>query len=163
MSLKYSRSALISNQGFSLVEVMVSLLIMAIGLLGMTALQNKALQFNQAASIDSQVQYLLTDIAERIRANKGNNGYVISYIEPTPVPAVDCTTNSCTSDEMAIWDLSQWRAKVESDEYMPGGESQIEFDSVERIFIISIRYEWGQLEGLDVTNGKRTVSITTRI
>jgi hypothetical protein len=64
---------------------------------------------------------------------------------------------------MAKWDLSQWRAKVENDEYMPGGESQIEFDSAERIFIISIRYEWGQLEGLDVTDGKRTVSITTRI
>lgn len=151
------------DRGFTLIEVMISLLIMAVGLLGMTALQNKALQFNHAASIDSQVQYLMTDIAERIRANKGNGLYVIGFAEPTPVPTKDCATAACTSDEMAKWDLKQWRTKVESEAYMPAGESDIQYDSLDKIFIISIRYEWSQLEGLDVTDGKRTVSITTRI
>ena len=151
------------QQGFTLIEVMVSLLILAIGLLGMTALQNEALKFNYAALIDSQAQYLMTDIAERIRANAGNNLYALEFTEDAPTANIDCGAASCTSNQMAAWDLNQWRAKVEDEDYMPNGESQILFDSVTRTFIISIRYDWSQLGGVDITDGKRTVTITTRI
>ena len=132
----------IPNQGgVTLIEVMVSLLILAIGLLGMTALQNEALKFNQAASVDSQAQYLVTDMAERIRSNEGNNTYVINFTETTPVPTVNCGVNICSSNELAQWDLSQWRAKVENDAAMPNGESQITLDPLARTFVISIRYD----------------------
>ena len=152
-----------ASQGFTLIEVMISLLILAIGLLGMTSLQNEALKFNHAASLDSVAQYLVSDIAERIRANAGNNNYAISFIESSPAVVVDCAVDACDSDELAIWDINQWRAKVASDDYMPNGEGQITFDTLTRTFVISIRYDWSQLGGVDVTDGKRTVTITTRI
>ncbi len=66
-------------RGFSLIEVLISLSILAAGLLGMTALQNEALQFNQAAFTDSQAQFLINDMVERIRANRGNNTYAIGF------------------------------------------------------------------------------------
>ena len=158
------RNCIANDLGFTLIEVMISLFILAIGLLGMAALQNQALKFSHAASIDSQAQYLMTDIAERIRANRGNDLYVIDFIENAPAALVDCGMTSCTSDEMAAWDLTQWRAKVQDPGYMPNGESQILFDSFERTFVISIRYDWSQLGGvLDIANGKRTVTMTTRI
>lgn len=163
MSITRHKTIVTPSQGFTLIEVMVSLLILAIGLLGMTALQNEALKFNHAASVDSQAQYLVTDMAERIRSNRGNNNYVINFIEATPTPTVNCAINTCTSNELAVWDISQWRAKIETVATMPNGESEITLDIPNRTFVISIRYDWSQLGGVDITDGKRTVTVTTRI
>jgi len=157
-------------RGFSLIEVLISLSILAAGLLGMMALQNEALQYNQAAFTDSQAQFLLNDMAERIRANAGNNTYAIGFNEVTPTPDVDCAAASCTSNEMAEWDIAQWRGMVEATvaddgvSYLPGGESEILFNNLTDTYIISIRYDWNRLGEADVnTSGKRTISVTTRI
>lgn len=157
-------------QGFSLIEVLISLSILAAGLLGMTALQNEALQFNQAAFTDSQAQFLINDMVERIRANSGSNLYAINYTEDTPTASVDCATETCTSAEMAVWDLAQWRGMIESTfaddgvTYLPGGESQILFNNTNQTYIISVRYDWSQLGEEELNNdGKRTISVTTRI
>jgi len=150
-------------RGFTLIEVMICLFLLAMGMLGMTSLQNEALKHNHAAFIDSQAQYLLADMAERIRANRGNDTYVMTYTESPPTQAVDCLTSTCTSNQMAIWDLNQWRTKVTDADYLPQGESQIEYDNLTRVFTISIRYDWSALGGIDVDEGKRILSITTRI
>ena len=153
-----------SNQrGFTLIEVMVSLFILAGGLLGMAALQNEVLKYNHAAFLDTQAQYLMSDMAERIRANRGNDAYVIAYSETAPTPSVDCATTSCSSNEMVAWDLNQWRSRVENSDYLPQGQSQIVYEVLTRTFVISIRYDWTQMGGVDISDGKRTVSITTRI
>ena len=152
-----------ATAGFTLIEVLIALFLLAIGLLGMSALQGEALKYNHAAFIDSQAQFLLNDMAKRIRANAGNNIYVIDFTDIPPTIAVNCETDSCTSNQMAIWDLNQWRDKVEDSAYLPQGESQIQFDNAERTFVLSIRYDWSQLGGEEVSGEKRTIRITTRI
>lgn len=154
-----------AQRGFTLLEVMISLLILALGLLGMTALQNEALRFNYAAFTDSQAQFLLTDMVERIRANPGSNLYRISFIEPAPTPPKDCGASGivCSPAEMAAWDIAEWRAFVEDSTLLPDGESEIIFDNATRTFTISISYDWSQLGGVDITEGRRTVSLSTRI
>lgn len=147
--------------GFTLVEVLVSLFILAIGLLGMTALQNEALKYNHAAFIDTQAQFLLSDMAERIRANRGNGTYNLLFTEDPTSSAVDCSANTCSSNQMAAWDLNAWRAMVEDSAYLPEGESQIVYDNLTNTYVISIRYNWEQLGG--VGTGTRTVTFTTRI
>lgn len=57
-----------SQHGVTLVEVLVTLLILSIGLIGMAAMQVRALQFNQDAYLRSQANVLLYDMAERCRA-----------------------------------------------------------------------------------------------
>ncbi len=164
MSIKASHiHPRLPDQGFTLIEVLVSLFILAVGMLGMTALQSEGLKNNHAAFIDSQAQFLLADMIERIRANSGNNSYAITYVEVPAVPAVDCATAACTSAQLAIWDLNQWRAQIEDSAYLPDGESQILFDNLTRTFTVSIRYNWSQLGGEDVFNGLRTVTLNTRI
>ncbi len=142
---------------------MISLVILAVGMLGMVALQQEALKYNHAAFIDSQAQFLVADMAERIRANAGNAGYVILFTETPTTVSVNCESGTCSPSQMAIWDLNKWRELVENTTYLPEGESQIVYDSLTRTFVISIRYEWSQMGGVDITDGKRTVSITTRI
>jgi len=67
-----------NGSGFTLIEVLVSLLILAIGLLGIAALQFKGLRYSNAAFIRSQINFLAYDIADRMRMNRANvDDYVI--------------------------------------------------------------------------------------
>lgn len=153
-----------SASGFSLIEVLISLVILAVGLLGMTALQNEALKYNHAAFTESQALFLIADMTERIRANRSSSNYTIELTQSAPTePVAKCNVASCTSAQMAAWDIYEWRAMVEDPAYLPNGNSAISFDTLENEYTISVSYEWTQLGGVDVTAGIRTVSVTTRI
>jgi type IV pilus assembly protein PilV len=147
-------------RGFSLVEVLVALFIQAFGLLGMTALQIKALKSTHAALIDSQVQFLLADMAERIRGNN-NPAYEIAFAASTPAVGKDCAALVCSSTELALWDVKEWRSRIEDSTYLPDGESEIIFDTLTDTFDISIRYTWSQVGEAELLGEKRTVSLTT--
>jgi type IV pilus modification protein PilV len=149
------------SRGFSLVEVLVALFLQAFGMLGMTALQIKALKSTQAALIDSQVQFLLVDMAERLRSNPGA-AYVISFMDDTPVAINDCEVVICSSSELVLWDISQWRSKIEDAAYLPEGEGQISFNNLTQIYDISIRYTWSQMGVVELIGTKRTASLVTR-
>lgn len=58
------------QQGFSLVEVLVALLVLAIGLLGMAGLQTRGVSTNYSALQRSQATLYAYDIVERMRANR---------------------------------------------------------------------------------------------
>ena len=58
------------RQGFSLVEVLVSLVVLSIGLLGLAALQTRSLASTHNAALGSQATLLAGDISDRMRANR---------------------------------------------------------------------------------------------
>ena len=148
-------------RGFMLLEVLVALFLQAFGMLGMTALQIKTLKSTHAALIDSQVQFLLADIAERIRGNPGA-GYAIAFMDETTAAIKDCEADLCSGNELATWDLNQWRSKIENSAYLPEGEGQVSFNNLTRTYDISIRYTWSQLAAVELIGSKRTVSLVTR-
>ncbi|KFX71634.1 pilus assembly protein PilV [Pseudomonas taeanensis MS-3] len=103
------------SAGFSLIEVLVSFLVLSIGVLGMAGLQLNALKFNQTAAVRSQATFLAYDIAERMRANrvKARSGnYDIALTAGAP---------SGTSIEAT--DLQQWRAALTSQ--LPDGKGAV--------------------------------------
>lgn len=57
------------QSGVTLIEVLVTLLLVSIGLVGSLALQARAMQDNQSAYLRSQAVNMATDIADRIRLN----------------------------------------------------------------------------------------------
>lgn len=57
------------QRGVSMIEVLVTLVILSIGLLGIVSLQIRTLQFNQDAYYRSQANVLLYDMAERSRSH----------------------------------------------------------------------------------------------
>ena len=58
------------QQGFTLIEVLVSLLVLSIGLLGLAALQATSLKANHGAYNRGQAIFLAYDIMDRMRANR---------------------------------------------------------------------------------------------
>lgn len=119
-SMKYA-----VQRGASLVEVMVALFVLAIGLLGMLALQTKSMQFNQSAYSYSQAVFLANDLAERIRANADEAATYVVAEDVTPAE-VSCDTVAvdCTAAELAAHDLFLWKQHVES--LLPMGSGRVE-------------------------------------
>ena len=129
-----------SQSGFTLLEVLIALLILSIGLLGLAALQTTGLRSNQMASMRTTATQLAYDIADRMRANEegmgvtrdtltneityttANDNYLIAYGDADPTATVNCATAECTPEEMADYDLDQWRTEVKK---LPGGKSSI--------------------------------------
>lgn len=57
------------QQGTTLIEVLVALLVLAIGLLGAAALQLNALKYTDSSRTSSQASFIAYDMMDRIRAN----------------------------------------------------------------------------------------------
>jgi type IV pilus assembly protein PilV len=58
------------QDGFSMLEVLISLLILSIGLLGLASLQITGLQNNQSAYLRSQATILSSDIVDTMLGNR---------------------------------------------------------------------------------------------
>lgn len=100
------------QQGFSLIEVLVSLLIMAIGALGVAGLQVISLQQNRDALYRAEANQLANDILDRIRVNSDQDYSVL--ISDAPVDTTSCMGADCTPAEMAAFDIAQWKCAIRS-------------------------------------------------
>jgi len=100
------------QSGFSLLEVLISVAIVAIGLLGLAAMQTVGLQQNQSAYFRSQAAQFAYDITDRMRANRGVNGNNIdSYLTADPSSKAlntGCYAAGCLPVPMADNDLREW-------------------------------------------------------
>lgn len=93
-------------RGMSLIEVMVSMLVLAIGLLGMAAMQSLALRGGQSSLESSQAIMQTTSIIEAIRANRANAaGYNV---------AKTCTAGGIAGASLAANDLRAWLDSMQS-------------------------------------------------
>jgi type IV pilus assembly protein PilV len=99
--------------GFTLVEVLVAVLILAIGLLGMAGLQVVGLQDNNTAYLRSQATFLAYELADRMRANNAAvNGYYGDVTGNEVNPNNECVDAPCTPLQMAQTDVYQWLQSV---------------------------------------------------
>lgn len=94
--------------GFTLIEIMVSIVIMSIGLLGLSKLQLTSLRYNQNAYQRSIATQLAYDMANRMRSNTSAVA-LGAYHLPTSAENTAClTTTGCTPIEMAGHDVYEW-------------------------------------------------------
>lgn len=94
------------QRGASLLEVLITIVIVAFGLLGLAGLQSKV-QLGEIESYQrAQAILLLSDMTERINTNRSQ---AASYIVASPVGTGDSQPASCTS--LAVGpsrDLCEW-------------------------------------------------------
>lgn len=103
-----------SQNGFSLIEVLIALFVFAIGILTVAGLQIVSKRTNFEAVQRTTATYLAYDIIERMRANPDQlDVYVDDALGALrPAPGVDCRTDTCTSTELADFDVWQWQQAI---------------------------------------------------
>jgi len=115
------------NRGFTLLEVMIATLVLAIGLLGIAGLQVTGLQSNTSSLMRTQATLFASDIAERMRVNNGAFS-AGDYNLATATVRADCkSTTGCTPAQMAENDVSVWNTKISN--ALPAGAGIICIDS----------------------------------
>ena len=96
--------------GFTLIEVLVSLLILAIGVLGIIALQFKGLKYSYDANVRSQITFLANDISDKMRLNQLNAAdYVADYTAGGAHAPCDYAVASDADNDLNCWyDFVDW-------------------------------------------------------
>ena len=136
--------------GSSLVEVMVALFVLAIGLLGILAMQSKSMQFNQSAHVYSQAVYLANDIAERIRMNPGQASAYAGDYDGESDPSTVCTDGGCDGAALATWDKTEWDNRIGT--ILPAGKAEISLDAGE--VKIEVSFDDSRSEGSETETRK---------
>lgn len=98
----------------SLVEVLVGLVIIAVGLLGLMGMQARALSLQKDSFDRSSAAELIAQLAERMRANHLGfmaNRYASSLLPGATIgTAAAClSATPCTPQTLAAWDLVNWQ------------------------------------------------------
>ena len=105
-----------SQRGFSMIEVLISLVLIAVAMLGQAGLQANALRFSKSGALRMQAVFLSNEMAERMEGNKAGaiaGNYVIGSASSTVLTsATDCMSAPCSSSVLAAYDLAEWTARV---------------------------------------------------
>lgn len=110
-----------SAAGFAMLEVLVTMVIVASGMLGTAAMIVQAMRVNQDAQFRNQAVIVAADIAERMEANKPGavaGNYVVANGSVPSVAATDCSVAACSVAALAAYDLASWQTQVST---LPGG------------------------------------------
>ena len=132
------------TKGFSLIEVLIAVLIFAIGLLGVASLQLFGLQQNQNSQMRTQAVILAQDMAERLRANQlgWQSGAYHGIDSRGASYSADCLGNICSMSALAEHDAREWTEAVLAE--LPGGRGEVRVDGAVTLVSISWR-ERGEL------------------
>lgn len=124
------------TSGFTLIEVLVTVVILSIGLLGVAGLQASTIRGTQSAYFRSQAAALGHQIVDAMRANRGaaldDGRYDIGFDE-------DSTCNN-----VATCDLNAWQSALGA--RLPGGKGRISVDA-DNVATVCIR--WSEPERRD--------------
>lgn len=127
------------NHGFSMIEVLVTITIIAIALLGSAGLQTYALKTNQGGQFRNQAAFFVSDIVERMTANKSfatsANGYATNLATTS-----DCAAIACTPTTLAAYDVTSWKNSIAS--AIPGGTGTVTQTTVGNPSTYDIQVNW---------------------
>jgi type IV pilus assembly protein PilV len=104
------------DRGLTLVECLIALVVLSIGLMGMARLMLEGLRNGHGALLRTQAVNLVTDMAERIRANPSARvAYECASYGGAPsshhcAPTDSAAGTNCTAVELAEDDLARWIA-----------------------------------------------------
>lgn len=112
--------------GATLLEMMISLFVMGVGMLGVLGMQTQAMRFNHQAYSYSQAVFLAQDILESMRANREvAKTYQVAMGNDTGnAKTCEGVNANCSAQQMRDWDIQRWRQNIK--QRLPGGESSIE-------------------------------------
>jgi type IV pilus assembly protein PilV len=117
-------------KGFTMLEVLISIVVISFGLLGIAGLQAFALKNNQGAGQRMTTTLLANDMVERVWSSNRNNRAL--YNAPTLAsyqnPVANClSVGGCSAADLVANDLSEWQLRVAAS--LPNGAGIICLDA----------------------------------
>jgi type IV pilus assembly protein PilV len=116
------------SRGTSLVEALVALLVLALGVLGLTRVHVSSMLEARHTTARSIAVSMATDMLERMRANPAPaavNPYAAytAAFGALDVPATLCDAAKCQSAQLAAFDLWAWKSLLQAE--LPGGDGAV--------------------------------------
>ncbi len=111
--------------GFSLIEALVSLIVISVGMIGIAALYGQGLGASRTALYRTQAVNLVADMADRIRANRAAGTAYEGAGQDRDCDPGD--NRDCPSADMAAHDLWLWKGQVAAQ--LPGGAGTVSVDT----------------------------------
>jgi type IV pilus assembly protein PilV len=119
------------QRGIAMMEILVTLVILAIGALGLASMQLNAMKYNKESAVRSKATLLAMELSDRMRANitgvkaasyDRNEGYTAALAAKVTAPS--CGSGiECSSSNLAQLDLSDWLTDIGKD--MPNGTGAV--------------------------------------
>ncbi|HEX3847341.1 MAG TPA: type IV pilus modification protein PilV [Steroidobacteraceae bacterium] len=154
------------SRGFSLIEVLVAVIVVAIGLLGLAKMESLALSSTGIASLRSLVAIQASSLAASMHANRG---YWASGDAPATTlvdaftnnfsAAAACTTTgsgACTPQNMAFYDLQQWQLAMQA--LIPSKAYNATITCTQAIFPVNCTVNIQWTENVLINNGSATAA-----
>jgi type IV pilus assembly protein PilV len=129
--------------GFSMIEVLVAVVILAVGILGVAGLQGTSLRNTHSAHLRSQATSIAQDMIERMRVNRDTalanaNNYAVALGTAVAAPPVNCAVADCTNAQLAAFDRSQW---VQAINTLPSGNGSVTINPVTRSATVIVMWD----------------------
>ncbi|SEK68737.1 type IV pilus assembly protein PilV [Pseudoxanthomonas sp. GM95] len=135
-----------SSQGFTLIEVLIALVVLAFGLLGFAMLQAMNVRFVESANYRTQATNLGYEIMDQVRANKVS---VSSYVGTYTATTSGCAAvygSGLTGTLTPTTFKSAWQCRAGA-ALGDGATAVAAFDTTSRILTVSV--SWGDSRWTD--------------
>lgn len=118
--------------GFTLLEVMISLVIFSVGMLGLAGIQATSLQSNNIAYMRTIAMQSAYDMADIIRASADFDNNVDSTFDnvtttvgsaPTSCAQNVATLPDCSAAQMAAYEIYDWKTNLQN--ALPSGRGSV--------------------------------------
>ncbi len=126
-----------TEEGFSLIEVLVSIFVLAVGVIGAAGMQLAALHTSQQSQFQTRALHLAAEMADRMRANVAQmklsdeaNPYLridhrSSAMGMEPASASDCYGShaQCDAQQLAQFEIIEWLQRITTE--LPSGRARV--------------------------------------
>lgn len=125
------------SSGFAMIEVLITVLVLSVGLLGIARLQAAGIRYNHVSYLKSQAALQAYDMADRLRENQQgvSTGAYNNLSGSSSNPA--CIASDCPAAQLAQYDDFAWNQANAA--LLPNGQGSV-IRSAES-FVITVRWD----------------------
>lgn len=133
------------SRGFTLVELLVSILVAAIGMVGLLTMDMQSTRWIHSSYLRSQAILQAREMADRMMTNPAGvadgdysniSGFPAS--PPTCKTSASTTTINCSAAQIASFDLNEWNTSIA--QLMPTGAGSVS-SPVDGVFTITVSWQ----------------------